>query len=322
MNLFKNILYIAEASVEHVSELERVVSLAENSQSNLTVIDIIPKITSGIGLPVGGTSSIELQAAMKEKRLRELEFLVAPYQQRHSIEVNVLVGSAFLETIRAVLLNHYDLVIKPAENPHFIKRLFGSNDMHLLRKCPCPVWLMQPKEKLKYACVLAAVDLDVDRPDMSAQNLNAQILEIASSLSIYESAEMHFVYVWDAPAEMSLLTWSNNPEKDSLIYIDGLHSRNEKAFQHFSKQMRNHLGAEVYDHLSPQFHLKRGAPSSVIPEIAKQLQADMVVMGTVGRTGIPGFIIGNTAESILEQLECSVIAVKPDGFVTPVTLPN
>lgn len=57
-----------------------------------------------------------------------------------------------------------------------------------------------------------------------------------------------------------------------------------------------------------------------MPQLIKDLDAELVVMGTVGRTGIPGFIIGNTAETILNQIECSVLAVKPDGFVTPVTL--
>ena len=43
-------------------------------------------------------------------------------------------------------------------------------------------------------------------------------------------------------------------------------------------------------------------------------------MGTVGRTGIRGLFIGNTAEAILNQVKCSVLAVKPSGFETPVRL--
>ncbi|HOO52306.1 MAG TPA: universal stress protein [Alphaproteobacteria bacterium] len=43
-----------------------------------------------------------------------------------------------------------------------------------------------------------------------------------------------------------------------------------------------------------------------------------MVMGTVGRTGIPGFFIGNTADSVLRQVGCSVLAIKPKGFSTPV----
>jgi nucleotide-binding universal stress UspA family protein len=41
-------------------------------------------------------------------------------------------------------------------------------------------------------------------------------------------------------------------------------------------------------------------------------------MGTVARTGVRGFIMGNTAETVLEQIDCSVLAIKPQGFVTPV----
>jgi len=43
-------------------------------------------------------------------------------------------------------------------------------------------------------------------------------------------------------------------------------------------------------------------------------------MGTVARTGMPGLLIGNTAEGVLNEIDYSVLAVKPPGFVTPVTL--
>jgi nucleotide-binding universal stress UspA family protein len=49
-----------------------------------------------------------------------------------------------------------------------------------------------------------------------------------------------------------------------------------------------------------------------------RLNVDLVVMGTVARAGIPGFFMGNTAESILNQIDCSVLTVKPPGFVSPV----
>ena len=56
--------------------------------------------------------------------------------------------------------------------------------------------------------------------------------------------------------------------------------------------------------------------------MAKQLAADVIVMGTVARTGVPGFIMGNTAETILNQIDCSVLAIKPPGFETPVAVTN
>ncbi len=67
-------------------------------------------------------------------------------------------------------------------------------------------------------------------------------------------------------------------------------------------------------------HLLRGDPGEVIPRLVGERRIDLVVMGTVARTGVPGLIIGNTAERVLDQIGCSVLAVKPEGFITPVTL--
>jgi nucleotide-binding universal stress UspA family protein len=43
-------------------------------------------------------------------------------------------------------------------------------------------------------------------------------------------------------------------------------------------------------------------------------------MGTISRTGVAGLLIGNTAERVLQKANCSVLAVKPDGFSSPVRL--
>lgn len=321
MKQFKSILYVAETSVAPGPAMARAVSLAENNQADLTVIDVMPVITAGIGMPPDGPVFTELQSAMTSKRHTELESLVAPYQQARDIKVEVCVGRMFLEVIRAVLRNKYDLVIKPAGNPPFIERLFGSNDMQLLRMCPCPVWLTGPGEKSNYARILAAVDFDLgNMSDTVEESLNQQIRELACSLALADFAELQFVHVWDAPVEMMVRLWASNPDEAGIKYVEGELSRHERAFNRLRDQLRDQLGKEAFDHLSPKFHLRRGAASKVIPEMAKQLQADLVVMGTVARTGIAGLFIGNTAEDILEQLQCSVLTVKPHGFVSPVKL--
>ena len=261
MKQFKNILYVSEASVAQGPAMARAVSLAENNQADLTVIDVVPVITAGIGMPPGGPISTELQSAMVGKRRKELESLVAPYKQRLSIQIDVLVGTPFLEAIRAVLRNKYDLLIKPAENPDFIERLFGSNDMHLLRKCPCPVWLTRPDERSNYACILAAVDFNLDMSDTVDQNLNQQILELSSSLALSDFAALHLVHVWDAPAEMKVRSWSDNPDEAGMTYVEGERSHHESALYRLRDQLRDQIGKVAYDHLSPQFHLRRGAAS-------------------------------------------------------------
>ncbi len=71
--------------------------------------------------------------------------------------------------------------------------------------------------------------------------------------------------------------------------------------------------------LKPHLHLIEGDPVERIPELVMEQGIDLLVMGTVCRTGISGFLIGNTAEEVLNQIDCSVLTVKPEGFVTPVT---
>jgi nucleotide-binding universal stress UspA family protein len=69
-----------------------------------------------------------------------------------------------------------------------------------------------------------------------------------------------------------------------------------------------------------QIHILKGRAGYLIPEVSRKLGIELIVMGTVSRTGIEGLFIGNTAEEILERVDCSVLAVKPDGFVTPVKI--
>ncbi len=50
------------------------------------------------------------------------------------------------------------------------------------------------------------------------------------------------------------------------------------------------------------------------------MDADLVIMATVCRTGIPGLIVGNTAETVMNKVDCSILAIKPQKFVSNVTL--
>ncbi len=67
-------------------------------------------------------------------------------------------------------------------------------------------------------------------------------------------------------------------------------------------------------------HVVKGNADWVIPRISKAEKIDLLVMGTVCRTGIPGFLIGNTAEKVLADVDCSVLTAKPEGFQSPVKL--
>ena len=195
MNRFKNILYVFEQSAGQKAAIERAVSLAQNNQARLTVIDVIPEINAGFRMPPGGPVSAELTDIRKQDRQKLMKSLVAPYRDQLDIHMAVLVGRKFIQVIRCVLRDHHDLVIKPAEDPEWLDRLFGSDDMHLLRKCPCPLWLTRTQEKSNYETILAAIDFDPNDADADEQALNEAILQLASSIALSNFADLHLAHV-------------------------------------------------------------------------------------------------------------------------------
>ena len=323
MQRFKDILCVMDDLETGKHVMERAVTLAENNQASLTVVDVVAHVTAGIGMPDGGPISTDLQATLVSAHAQGLETLVAPYRNRIEIQTRVLEGIPFLEIIREVLRNGRDLVIKVPETRDFLDRLFGSEDMHLLRKCPCPVWLIKPGKHKSYRRILAAVDAGDAYPEeelAARRALRRQILEMASSLALSDFAELHVVHAWEAVAESALRGALPTSDKQFNVYIEQERRDHAASLDHLMREVTGDLGQDALDYLKPRTHLVMGSAHREIPALAKQIDADLVVMGTVARTGVPGFIMGNTAETILSQIDCSVLAIKPPGFTTPVTL--
>jgi universal stress protein E len=323
MNQFKNILCIVGKGETDIISLQRAVDLAEGSEAKLTVAELTPEISAAISLPQGGPDSVELQNALANEHRRDLDTLLTPFRDDSNIQTRILQGTPFLQIIREVLRNGHDLVISVPENPDWLDRLFGSDDMHLLRKCPCPVWFIKPEAR-KRKRIVAAVDVsDEYTPEEldTRRSLNLQTLEIAISLALSDHAELHIAHAWTAIGEVAMYgPFMRTPEAQITAYVEQIRKQREAALDTLVKQVTAQLGQDMLAHCKPHTHLIKGPSRKEIPALLRRLDPDLVVMGTVARTGVPGFIMGNTAETILNQIDCSVLAIKPAGFVTPVTL--
>lgn len=256
-----------------------------------------------------------------DQRQEQLHSLVQGIEIGGSkIETKVLVGREFIEIIREVLSQKRDLVIKSIKNSNTITRgLFVATDMKLLRKCPCPIWFIKSTQQQGYREILAGLDYEPENYENEA--LNQQILEMATSLALADFSELHVVHAWHLPHESYLRgprTSYTDAQVDAMIREEG--NKRRRWLSDVVKTACVAQGKETLNYLKPQIHMLLGNAKEVIPKLTKELGAELVVMGTVARTGIPGLIMGNTAESILHQLDCSVLAVKPEGFVSPITV--
>ncbi len=320
MKRFRNILLVVDPALQDEDVLQRALVLAENNQARLTVVSVIESIPDDVGLDRYGLEPGKLQEARIEARLQHLAGLLGPVSEKIELSTKVLVGTPFLEIIRDVLRFERDLVIKATEGDGgLVSRLFGSADMHLLRKCPCPVWLMTRNVSGPYKRILAAVDFDAPGDRGQKDTLNRQILEMATSLALSEFCELHVVHVWRAFGESEFRSgFARMPDARLKAYLDEVRQKHQRLMDGLMDDLAGWIGQEAFDYAGAQVHLLKGKPEDDIPRLADELRVDLIVMGTVARAGIPGFIMGNTAETILNRLHCSVLAVKPAGFVTPI----
>lgn len=227
-----------------------------------------------------------------------------------SAEAKLLVGTPFIEIIREVLRGGHGLVVKGSERTGRLKGAFlGSSDMHLLRKCPCPVLITKPSKGCHFEKILAAVDPDPYNEERN--ELNLKVLDAAATVARAWGGVIHIVHAWELLSENLYRVRSLLSSQDLETYLNETHSLHAR----WLKEVVEKADLSGVRH---ETHLLKGSPWDIIPAVQKEKRAGLTVMGTVGRSGLPGLLIGNTAERILGKITSSVLAVKPDGFVSPV----
>lgn len=311
MKRFKKILLVYDGRTGEESTLKRAVILAKSNRAELTLIDVIEELPRDLLILITSMHPLDLQQIAIDERQKTLDEVIQPIR-REGIPIcaKVLSGTRFIEVIREVLRNNHDLVIKTVAAKDGKKEvLFGSTAMSLMRKCPCPVWVIKPTPRLRFSRILAAVN---PVPSDEAQNtLNRKIMDLASSLTQSEEGELHVVHAWDLYYDDIL----KNRAILSGHEVDRLVAAAENTHRAWLDELLRPYAPGIS---SNNVHLLRGHASKVISKIASREEIELIVMGTVCRTGVSGLLIGNTAEKVLQKVDCSVLTVKPEGFVSPV----
>ena len=313
MKRFKNILLLVDQGAGDKAILRRAASLAETNRAQLTVVTVIEELPQDMRMLVAAITPMEIQELIVQERRKYLDRIVATLgREGDQTGVQVLTGTPFLEIIRLVLRQKHDLVIKAAGGRSGLQdRLFGSTSLHLMRKCPCPVWVMKPTWRERFHRILAAVDPVCGEEEENL--LNIKIMDLATSLAKMEQSELHIVHAWDFRGEHLARVRSMMSGESLNQLANQTRDRHKKGFDEL-------IGNYSLKKLNHRLHFLQGNPAALITDLAAQHAVDLIVMGTVCRTGVAGFFIGNTAENLLQQVDCSVLTVKPEGFVSPVRL--
>jgi universal stress protein E len=306
MKKFSRILIDVDASADIHPALDAAVRVAAQCAATVKIVDVLEEVPAG----ARGYLDARLEADLVAHRREQLAAIAGRIIQV-GVTTDVLRGRPATALIREVLRSGHDLLVRSHGRTLDTRgKQFGAIDMELLRQCPCPIWLASSqKEHGAAPRILAAVHSNP--ADETEQMLNNSILELALMMAELMGGRLSINQAWTAFGETLLA--SHMPPHELMEYIESTRAREREAFLALTQPFADRL-------VDATIEFVKGEAEDVIPRYVDAHEIDLVVMGTVARTGIAGLLIGNTAERVLQRLRVSVLATKPPGFTSQVTL--
>ena len=199
------------------------------------------------------------------------------------VDCVVRTGDAWEELIRLAGNRPDTLIVCGTRDLGSLRRvLFGSTGLKLLRLAPGPVWIVKPPaEENDTLDIVACTDLGP---------VGADVIRMAVSMASKVSARVHVVHAAEGGADVPELTG----------------------------KVHEQLAATDYRTLPTgvKVHVSTGNADECILNAVREANADLVILGTSSKTGVSGLLPGSTVERLLPELQCSVLALKPEGFRT------
>ncbi len=313
MKRFKNIVFVASDFIDDIQQtraLEQAIAVAKENEATLTLVDAVESL-SGVAEILVNTilPARRLQEFNVQQRRSELQQLVGEVNtQGLKVSVRVLVGKPFIEITKATMEGHYDLIIKLVDKTPEGQRLISPNDLQLVRKCPCAVWLLNNSQTVGEK-ILAVINANASEPDTLVQSRT--VVDLALSMAKANKAALHIVQCWDAPGVSALYGMGKLSKEE----MDGIHEFLRGKHEATQAEL---VAAIDFGDVSKHTHLLKGKPDFLINALAKQEGIDLIVMSSLSDTKTPGVLIDSTAEAVLTNLKASALTIKPTGFDSPV----
>lgn len=301
---WKNVVVYADRRDDSTVGLQKALAIASASDGSVTAFDCLEEPPRSLESELSGVALDQLRRAACNRRTAEIVETLSSMAARVPTRVAVRTGMPALELVRHALRTNADIIVKTALGRD-VRRLttFGSLALHLVRKSPIPVWLQNPRTPTSRR-VAAAINLGTSSPEQDA--LSRRILAVARRVAALEGAELHAVYVVDMARERayrSILT-----PAQFQVHAETVLRGSRELLERFVES----------DAPTAIAHLEQGDPKEVLADFVRENGIDLVVMGSVGRSGIAGLLIGELAEELLTRVDCSAITIKPEGFLSPI----
>ncbi len=304
MSAWSRILVVPDPKADTQPALERAVLLARAAGARLDLMacDYDDHLA---GKRFGDSAEfVSAREALGAASLRWLDGLAAPLRESGlTVECHAVFAHPLCQAIMDMADNLMpDLIVKDTHYHAPIKRaLFSNTDWELIRLCRHSLLLVKPHAWAAPLQVMAAVDPLHDADEAAA--LDHAILAHAGAIAELIESRIHAVHTYTAVVPTAVSGYGSPAVLDVEDYRRQIEQYHRTAVEKL-----------LAGHAVDSARVEAGIAHRTLVEIAREIEAGLVIVGAVSRAGLKRRFIGHTARHMLERLPCDLLIVKGPDF--------
>ncbi len=241
---------------------------------------------------IGSQDAVETIRSSAQTQLEEM----VGNAEEVSFHADAITGTPFVELLRCARDDSADLLVLGSNGSSDPSKGAGVLATKCVRKAATKVLLVRADHAEPFKNVVVCVDFSES---------SHRVIEQAIRVAQQDGASLRLLHVFSPPRKGANHVPRPSPE-DQQHHSDSLSERMQVALQPFESEIRAlQVETNVVDSVRE---------SDGIVQFMADSAADLVVVGTRGRTGMRAILLGTVAERIVRESPCSVLAVKPDDF--------
>lgn len=270
--------------------------LARFSRASLRAVHIIDTLVATELQEALSPFQRDIAAGLMDDARRAWREFVSTVPGADDVPFEVRIDNRIHGILWAVQEHKADMVVLGAYGTRPVDVGFGSVATACVRQAPVPVLLVRDTLGGPFKTIVACVDFSPT---------SKLALEHAARLAMQDGSALHILHVFEAPWKQ--LHYRSPTPESSPDFQQQYRVNLERRLRSFAEE----LGKEI-EYVKPTVALfdATGHRSGIV-EYAASVKADLVVLGTRGRTNLRDVLLGTTAERALRESTCSVLAVKP-----------
>ncbi|KAB2824713.1 universal stress protein UspE [Aliivibrio finisterrensis] len=309
MNRYRKILVVGIIDQDEQPALDRALDIAKRStkSSEITLFCTTYDFSYEMTSMLSADERTAMRNGVVSQKVKMFDEIINNYliPEHVTIKVKMVWHNRPYEAIVNEIFNgSYNLLVKSTRQHAKLETVFFTpTDWHLLRKSPIPVLLVKERTWPENGNILASVHVGSENP--THLTLNDKMVDEAKYFAEVLNSTPHLVNAYPStPPSIH----AELPEFDAIQYKDAIRGHHLTEM----KALRQKHGIP-----EEQTHVYEGHTEEIISEVEDELHAALVILGTTGRTGLSAIFIGNTAENTLDLLNSDILALKPEGYISP-----